>query len=103
VFATAWPFIELNEHGVPFIKGTQFKVTQIATEHLAYHWDADQLHRQHESLSLPQIHAVLGYYYENRDECDRRIEEGLQQADSLRQKFENPAIQARLRGLKDDA
>ena len=100
---TTWPFIELSEQGVPLIKGTRIKVTEIATEHLAYRWDADQIHCQHEQLSLPQIHAALGYYYEHREECDRQIEEGVQRADELRQKLENPELQARLRRLKEGA
>ncbi len=103
MIATAWPFIELDDRGVPLVKGTQIKVTEIATEHLAYLWDADQIHRQHDNLSLPQIHAALGYYYEHREVCDRQIEEGVQRADALRQKMENVDLQARLRRLKDGA
>ena len=96
MIATAWPFIELDDQGVPFIKGTRTKATELVAEHLAYHWDTDQLHIQHPHLSLPQIHAALGYYYEHREECDRQIEEGLRRADELRTNMENPDLQARL-------
>ena len=98
--ATAWPFIELNEERVALIKGTLTKVTEIVAEHVAYRWDADQLHRQHPDLSLPQIHAVLGYYYEHQEECDRQIAEGVQRAEELCRQLVNPQLQERLRRLK---
>ncbi len=97
VLTTAWPFIELDDRGVPLIGGTRVKVSEVVAEHQAYRWDADQIHRQHPHLSLPQIHAALGYYYEHREECDREMDAALQQADDICQIAENPALLAKLR------
>jgi uncharacterized protein (DUF433 family) len=99
MLATAWPFIELDDRGVPLVRGTRTKVFEIVADHRAYHWDAEQIHRQHSHLSLPQIHAALGYYYEHQEECDRQIEEALQRADDVCREAENPALLTKLRGV----
>jgi uncharacterized protein (DUF433 family) len=78
---TTWPFIQHGADGVAYIEGTRTKVIEVALDQLAYDWDADEIHRQYPYLSLPQIHAALGYYYENRNECDRLIDKQLAEVD----------------------
>jgi uncharacterized protein (DUF433 family) len=95
--ATTWPFIEFDALGVPFIEGTRIKVLEVVLDHLAYAWDADQIHRQHPRLSLPQIYAALGYYHENQAECDRLIADQLIEIDALREQHQNPALAAKLK------
>ena len=95
--ATAWPFIELNENGIAFVHGTRTKVTEIAECHLAYRWDAEQIHRQLSGLTLPQIHAALGYYYEHKSECDMQLQAAHDQSENLRRELENPALMQKLR------
>jgi uncharacterized protein (DUF433 family) len=97
VLAAAWPFITVDEQGTVRIKDTQTKVIEIIMDHLAHHWDAEEIHRQHSALSLPQIHSALGYYYEHQAEFDRMIDDDLRRADELCQQLGNPALQARLR------
>lgn len=94
---TAWPFIELDEAGVAFIQGTATKVTEIVGCHLGYRWDAEQIHRQLTGLSLAQIHAALGYYYENQVVCDLQLQAAETQSEYLRSRFENAAIVEKLR------
>ena len=96
--ATAWPFITQNETGVAIIEGTQTKVIEVALDRLAHDWNAEEICRQHSDLSLPQVHAALGFYYENRAECDRQIEEGLNRADDICHRHENIVLMAKLRG-----
>ncbi len=98
MLTTAWPFIELDERGIPLIQSTRTKVFEVVAEHQAYLWDADQIHRQHPHLSLPQIHAALGYYYEHQEECDRQMEEALTLADDVCSRAENSSLLAKLRG-----
>lgn len=94
---TAWPFIELDEVGVAFVQGTTTKVTEIVSCHLGYRWDADQIHRQLSGLSLAQIHAALGYYYEHQTVCDRQLQAAETQSEYLRNRFENSAVLEKLR------
>lgn len=100
---TAWPFIELDDRGVPFIQGTRIKVLMLARQHRAYLWDAEQIQRQYPQLSLPRIHAALGYYHEHRDECDRMIAQVEREEERMRRNLENPELQDRLRRVKEGA
>ncbi|MEY3174981.1 MAG: hypothetical protein RLZZ436_2895 [Planctomycetota bacterium] len=93
---TAWPFIEVNDRGIACIFGTSTKVTEIAECHLAYRWDAEQLHRQLTGLSLPQIHAALGYYYEHKDECDAQLRTACEQAANLRLSSEDDELRRKV-------
>lgn len=93
---TAWPFIQVNDCGIACISGTSTKVTEIAECDLAYRWDAEQLHQQLTGLSLPQIHAALGYYYEHKDECDAQLRTACEQADSLRLSSEDDELRRKV-------
>ena len=53
---------EVPPEGVPYIAGTQTKVVEVSLDRLAYHRDADEIHRQHPHLSLGQIYSALAYY-----------------------------------------
>lgn len=97
MIATAWPFIELNEGGVAFVQGTRTKVMEIAECHLAYRWDAEQIQLQLPELTLPQIHAALGYYYEHKSECDAQLVDADNRSEDLRRRFENPETMQKLR------
>jgi uncharacterized protein (DUF433 family) len=50
-----------DEAGVPRIVGTPLKVIEIALDRLAHEWTADEICRKHPGLTLPQVHAALGY------------------------------------------
>jgi len=97
---TGWPFVVHDARGCAFIEGTRIKVIDIAIDHLAYGWDAQQIHRQHASLSLPQIHAALGYYHDHVEECDRQIGERQKRIDAILATVENADLQGRLAALK---
>jgi uncharacterized protein (DUF433 family) len=86
--------------GPSCVAGTRTRVLEVALDHLAYGWDAEEIRRQHPSLSLPQIHAALGYYFENQAECDAAIDRELREVDALRDDLQSSSLQARLRTLK---
>jgi uncharacterized protein (DUF433 family) len=79
-----------DEAGVPRIVGTPLKVVGIALDRLAHAWTADEICRQHPGLTLPQVQAALGCYFENQAECDRQIEESLKVADEIFARHSNP-------------
>ncbi|MGQ0633985.1 MAG: DUF433 domain-containing protein [Planctomycetaceae bacterium] len=95
--ATVWPFISTDDSGVAIIEGTRTKVIEIALDRLAHEWTAEEICRQHAGLSLPQVHAALGYYFENRAQCDRQIEESLKRSEEICDRRENAALMAKLR------
>ena len=45
----------------------------IALDRIAYGWDAEEIQQQHPDLSLGQIHSVLAYYYDHKEEMDTDI------------------------------
>ncbi len=97
---TLWPFIEFDTQGVPHVAGTRTKILEVVLDHLANGWDAEEIHREYPHLLLTHIHAALGYYYENQAECDRQIDEQLREVDEWRERFQNSALQTKLRLLK---
>ena len=99
--ATAWPFIEVDDDGCLTIHAKGSKVLHLVREHLTFDWDAEQLHQQHPHLSLAEIHAALGYYYEHRDECDATLERNEERIEQLKDQLRNPALQDRLRTARN--
>ena len=71
--ATAYPHVEVDDNGMPYVRGTRFKVVQIVLDRLAYHWDAEEIQRQHPMLTLTQVYTALAYYYDHKDVLDARL------------------------------
>jgi uncharacterized protein (DUF433 family) len=51
----------------------RIRVAQIAMDHLAHGWSAEEIARQHPYLSLGEVHAALGYYFDHPAEIDAEI------------------------------
>ena len=92
--------IELDDHGVPWITGANTKVVEVVLDKLAYGWSPEEMHRQHPHLSMGQIHAALGYYYEHQDEVDADIERQTRYVEELRAQQPDSPLRQRLRALK---
>ena len=72
----------------------RIRVAQIAADHLGYGWSSEEIARQYPHLTLAEIHAALGYYYDHREEIDAELSEELT---ALDQADERPASPLRLR------
>ena len=96
---TTYPHIEVRD-GVAYVEGTRIKVVTLALEHLANHWEAEALRRQHPPLSLGQVHSALAYYYDHQLELDQVIEARLREEDSAIEQIDASPLQQRLRDLK---
>ena len=92
----AYPHIDLDAQGVPYLAGTRTKVIEIALDRIAHHWDADEIQRQHPHLKLAQIYAALAYYYDHQVELDQAIEAGMQRAEAIRSALGPSPIRAKL-------
>lgn len=88
--------IDYNSTGTPFITGTQTKVEEIVLDHLAWHWDAETIHRNHPHLSLAQIHSALAYYYDHQTEMDTQIELGLRQVAQIKDSLGESPVRLKL-------
>ncbi len=71
--ATATPttaHIRLDERGAAWIDDTHTKDIEVALDMIAHGWSPEEIHFQHPHLSLAQVHAGLGYYYDHKEEID---------------------------------
>ena len=91
--------VDFTSEGVPIIAGTQTKVEEVVLDHLAYHWDAYEIHQQHPYLSLAQIHSALAYYYDHQAEMDQTIEEGLLQVAEIKTSLGESSVRLKLKAL----
>jgi uncharacterized protein (DUF433 family) len=98
--ATTYPHIEVDASGMPYIRGTRFKVVHIILDRLAYHWDADEIQRQHPQLTLAQIYSALAYYYDHQPQMDELIERRAQRADDLIAALPPSPVRAKLQAIK---
>jgi uncharacterized protein (DUF433 family) len=97
--ALIYPHIDVSHAGVPYITGTQTKVVEVVLDRLAYHWDADEIHRQHPHLSLAQIHSALAYYYDHQTEMDSEIDAQLRRIAAIRASLGESPIRLKLKAV----
>jgi len=88
--------IDYTSTGTPIIAGTQTKVEEIVLDHLAWHWDAETIHRNHPHLSLSQIHSAMAYYYDHQAEMDAAIEAGLRQVAQIKTSLGESSVRLKL-------
>jgi len=87
---TKHPFIVKKEeicNSSPIIEGTRTRVIDIAIEYEALGYSPDEIIDNHPHLRLFQVHDALSYYYENRDELDRKIQAGKELVRQLKKRF----------------
>lgn len=94
---TSYEHIRLDNEGIPHIVGTTMKVVELVMAQEAYGWSTEELYFQHPYLSMSQIHSVLAYYWEHKDELDADIEERLNFAEQSRQEAGESPLTTRLR------
>jgi uncharacterized protein (DUF433 family) len=93
----SYPHIEINSDGVPIVSGTTTKVVEIVLDHLAHRWEADDICRQHPYLTLAQVHAALGYYYDHEQEINEDIERRLRRVEEIKAEIGDDTIRNKLR------
>jgi uncharacterized protein (DUF433 family) len=97
---TSYQHIDIDADGVPIIAGTNTKIVEVAVEHLAYNWDAEELHSQHPHLTLGQIHSAMAYYYDHQDEMNQDIERRMQRADAIIQSLGPSSVRLKLQAAR---
>jgi uncharacterized protein (DUF433 family) len=95
----ATPHVWTDAEGRAWIDKTNVKVIEVVLDHLAYGWSPEEMHYQHPHLSLAQIHAALGYYFDHQAEFDKQIEASLKNAEQLAAASKDSPLRQRLRRL----
>ena len=88
-----------DNRGVSWIEGTNLKVIELVREHLGYGWSADELQEQHPYLTLGQIHATLGFFYDHQSEFEAQLRGEDEDLNRLRERTREFSLQRRLRAL----
>ena len=91
--------IRLDERGIAWIDKTRIKVIEVAMDHIAHGWSAEEIHRQHPHLSLAQTHAALAFYYDHQAEFDKAISESLARTDKLAAEHADSPGRRKLRAM----
>src|SRR5580692_5411048 len=91
--------IRLDDRGVAWVDDTNTKVIEVALDMIAHGWSPEEIHFQHPHLSLAQIHAALGYYYDHQAEMDEQIRRHARDAEQLRAKAGDSPLRKRLRDM----
>ena len=95
--ATRYEHITIGEDGVAAVDDARMKVAQLVSEVMAYGWSPEELHFQHQQLSMGQIHSALAYYWDHRQEIEQEIETDLQYSDEMRRRIGESPLVARLK------
>lgn len=93
------PHIKLDSRGMAWIDDTNTKVIEVVQDMIAHGWSPEEIHFQHSHLSLAQIHAALGYYYDHQAEFDAAIQDSLRRVSELRDQAADSPLRKRLREL----
>ena len=91
--------IDRDDRGVAWISGTKIKVIEVALDKVAYGWSPEEIHFQHNYLSLAQIHAALAYYYEHQAEFDVDMKHQAERAKGWAEAAKDSPGRDRLRRL----
>ena len=91
--------IRLDPRGVAWIDESNTKVIEVALDQIAHGWSPEEIHFQHPHLSLGQIHAALGYYYDHQAEMDAEIQRSQARIAELRREAGESPIRKKLRAL----
>ena len=89
------PYIVIDKDvcdGSPIIEGTRTRVIDIVIEYEVMGRSPDEIIRSHPHVSLYQIHDALSYYYENRDELDRKIKQDQELITRLKGQFPSKVV-----------
>jgi uncharacterized protein (DUF433 family) len=91
--------IYLDERGRGWIDDTNVKVIEVVLDKLGYGMSPEEMHAEFPHLSLAQIHAALGYYYDHQAEYDAEIERQRREYEAAWAANQNSPIRQKLRAL----
>jgi uncharacterized protein (DUF433 family) len=99
---TAYPHIAFTPEGRPYVEGTRIKVELIAIDRTIGGMQPEEIAALYPPLAPGQVYSALAYYYDHKDEMDRRIAEGEQLEQEIKAKYDSsPKLREQLkaRGL----
>jgi uncharacterized protein (DUF433 family) len=83
------PYIKTDKKirgGEPIIAGTGIRVLDIAIRYEIMGMSPDEVLVAFPHLNLSQVHDALSYYYEHKDEIDKKWKDEIKEIESLKKK-----------------
>jgi uncharacterized protein (DUF433 family) len=96
----AYPHIVRDSEGRLRVEGAWYKVIVLLEQHVYRGYDAGEMVEHYPELTLAQAHALLGYYYDNKEEIDAEVRRREEEAQALLSQLPEPPALERLRKLK---
>lgn len=97
------PYITVNKKirgSEPVISGTGIRVMDIAIRHEVMGMSPDEIMAALPHLNLSQVHDALSYYYEHKNEIDKRWRDAIKDAESLKKTYPS-LLEKRIGKIKD--
>ena len=85
---------------MPWIRGTQIKVVEIAKDLVRGGWDGQAIHENYPWIMLPRTYSALAYCFEHKEEIDADMERRDRYAEEIRAQLEDPAFPARAHEMR---
>lgn len=86
VVSADYPHIEtLRGEPARLLSHPRTRVAMLAADYLWRGWSAEEIVRHYPYLTLAEVHAALGYYFDHREEIDAELLEESREADAWRQ------------------
>jgi len=73
------------------------RVAMVVADYLWRGWSAEEIARQYPYLSLGEIHAALGYYFDHREEIEAELATEYREAETWKEAHPTPSFLARLK------
>jgi uncharacterized protein (DUF433 family) len=99
MISAKYPHVDYDAAGVAILAGTTTRIAEIVLDHLAYHWEANEIHEHYQHLHMGQIHSALAYYYDQEEERKRDLARGDEQIVESRSKPTKSEILQKLKCL----
>ena len=83
------PYIKTDKKirgGEPIIAGTGIRVLDIAIRYEIMGMSPDEILVAFPHLNLSQVHDALSYYYEHKDEIDKKWKDEIKEIESLKKR-----------------
>ena len=95
--AMSYGHVFMDGKGRACVGPTAMKVVQLVAEQAAHGWSPEELHFQHPSVSLAQVHSALAYYWDHAGELDAQIQVQLAEIDQFARSKQPSPLVSRLR------
>ncbi len=85
----------------PRIRGSRIRVQDVAIWHEKLGMSPDEIVQDYPQLTLADVHAALAYYWDHRDEIERRMAEEDAFVEQMRKLYPSP-LKEKLARLQRD-